>query len=1079
MDDQEALPLDAVLSLPFPQTAALPERSIDGNGGSSADGAATAPSSSRASRGVPLVEEEAAASSSRGYSISVILRDQVVSIPVGDVATSVRTVRWLAAAAVQRYHDRSRHFAGGRSVDAHLPGLVRVLATGEVLPPVMTLCALVNLLRSISGGALTPSPTGEAPEWTSVAVEVEFADGDAEVDGKGRKLDPLTPVRELVTGTISGQPDPRSPWQIAAYSVSTSSHKAAVSMAQAAKERVSRAEAEKEHAAHSQYEKLVGDRVLRLAGATGAHTTSALQGAELLAAVDAEWAFVRVDSLTLNADDALKLKAVIACYWADLSLIFDRYASTSSGDTGVGSKASGAAEVAGLQCSEWLHLAGVMDLTSVLSLEALAKVFAAANDHRVGGASVGDDNNALLLNHFEFLEALILSAHSMYGGIRDIVTGHLGCASAFTLFLFRHVAPLANWLRLGAFQEALHDSTLHLWMQPRLGALRAVFAFYSAADVREVKTSVSSLILHQHGEADASTPRSARDGILAVPFVRYRTTATGGGAAAGEAAAPAERHTLSLREFAVLLEHAGLAPRGISGAVAELAAAIDKGSISMPPAEDDSDVAVDEKHRKLTAVDIWRAFAAAQLPFDAAGQFVAAGFPLKFTVAEPGRSSFVQPLGPDPRPSLESGPLSGRKYIDELTFHEFLDALGRIALARWGDAAQLYSLNYEPDSTPADRAAALKASVSTLEKRRLALVAALDTQRAATAVRPKGVPVEAGDTSVQDRATAAAAQHFRGLVSMLSVGQVMLSGGTKRLLVGLGSTEEEENQAKSQGALALAPARKRRALPPQKPVVVDRNTKEGVIVETDILSIRPSEGARHFTRNMQHVVDVPDDEATVSAAVRQAAAGEVVACLLHWAVDACASVSLHMGQPTTRKDGNDAASLTAQVMARCQQVSKALAEDIKTHVVPHQHGANVARSIAKRAAWHHGDEERSAAALFAAPSPRALAHKAGAGLSTSPVAPAASPAPHTPRKPGATGSGPLMYSPPLVLAPVAEVLPGTRIAATISASMAVAAEPADAVIKRHGAVRSPFKFNLVLPRVIRTGESPSVPAGRG
>lgn len=497
--------------------------------------------------------------------IPVEIGGVLLSIPIGD--GTGRSARWLSTVAAARYAERAGYTRRATGVTfSPVPTAIRILASGELIPPTLPLAALWAKLVSIASAGLEGGGGQEVRLDTGVQVEIEEEEGRGAGSWRGRHLSPNPSLASTLPGFEKENDAPsRSPWQDAAFSMSPAAHSRAVKLTSAARDEVLRAEREAAAAAEGAYTALVAVHLKQLAEnfgkAGGDSGQAAVQAKTLLASLESEWGFIRVSSITSNTDEQLKIKATLAVHWADLATVFDRYASSDSGAE------SGKA----LQLPEFLHLCCVAGICPAgLPVDSVTQVFSVANEDRVSMKSQGgDDGRTDSMSHFEFLEAVILLGHALYGKVVDPAAGRLGAGGGFTAILHQHLVPLAVWCRTGPLHMQLGDMSMKLWLQPRMGALRAVYAFYSASDAREA-SSIRALLHGPGGVGKAGAGPNVP--VLGATALKFSTK--------GGPKAASTRHTLSLREFAVLLEHAGLVGEGTSSAVAEYAIRLSKGTAS-------------------------------------------------------------------------------------------------------------------------------------------------------------------------------------------------------------------------------------------------------------------------------------------------------------------------------------------------------------------------------------------------------------------------------------------------------------------------------------------------------------------
>lgn len=794
-------------------------------------------------------------------SIPVTVGDVMFRVPIGNAEK--RNVRWLATAAARRYAERAGAYSTFSSTSfSPIPTAIRILATGEIIAPTMSISELWSKLVSIASAdvelqvsratkgpwdAETPKSVASSPKKglatptagpsridldTGVLLEFPEEEGYGRQGGKspekagegkggaaaagdavsgygtwrGRHVSPVPSLTRTLPGMGEEQdPVPRSPWQEAAFSPSTAANARAVKIATAARDEVLRAEAEAAALAEAQYAQLVAHHLKQLADnfnsadmADGDPSAASAEGAAaLLASLDSEWSFIRISSLTTNVGEQLRIKASLAVHWSDLNTLFNHYGSTDSGmePLGIGSGAGGESGKS-LQLAEWIHLCCVAGVCpDLLPLDAIRQVFIVANEDRSSMKAVGgDDGRTDSMSSFEFLEAVILLGNAVYGRVEDPSYGRLGAAGGFQALLHQHLVPLAVWIRTGPLHKQLYHPSMQLWMRPRMGALRAVFAFYSASDAREA-SAVSAIIKRTTGGGNTQ--------VLGSTAIKYKT----GGAAA-------TRHSLSLREFAVLLEHCGLVAVGTAQACAEYSIGIARGKAEAPKFRHSYQCAEDaaaarqksggaaSKRRasvvgvvgpggvttllppydvKVVGIDhitmqpileetprapintdaplVYEAFCAAQLP--------------------DGHSRWWSPVTGKALRAEEGG--KSDDFLDELTFVEAMEAVARVCLARWAYPAGIdrtYFWDYNID----DKKLALKEAAEQRDVLRKAILAAMDDKLAAAAAgsaaqsggQKKDPELEiveaqlaaAAGQSVDEKA---ASKRFRGLLSRIAV----------------------------------------------------------------------------------------------------------------------------------------------------------------------------------------------------------------------------------------------------------------------------------------------------------------------
>jgi hypothetical protein len=339
-----------------------------------------------------------------------------------------------------------------------------------------------------------------------------------------------------------------------------------------------------------------------------------------------DWANVRPSHLGVDGDGIRRLRRAVWGAYAGICDLFRHF----SGGSSKGSTAS-------MQKQEVMHmlvLAGAIDITK--ERKVFERLFERANAGRGGDKTLADDRDEDSLSRYELLEFLAAFADSKYGAEIDTKSGApIGIAAAFSRFMADRLNPLLAKLNAGPVRAALKEPAIHKFLLPRLPVLMTVYTAYATAD------------------EDGLKPKRPQVDADAVPGVSgggggggggHHKKGGGGAGAAGGAGAPAappaggppkKVNLMNLAEFILLLEHAGL---------------LDDVSVMTTSARDGAAAQLKTAKASLTAQEVRETFSGVQRDNDESG----------ITNAE-----------------------------EELTYGEFLEAIGRVAIAKWGDAVGL------------------------------------------------------------------------------------------------------------------------------------------------------------------------------------------------------------------------------------------------------------------------------------------------------------------------------------------------------------------------------------------------------
>lgn len=291
--------------------------------------------------------------------------------------------------------------------------------------------------------------------------------------------------------------------------------------------------------------------------------------------------------------------------------------------------------VATMQKQELTHmlvLATAMDL--VKERKIFDRLFERSNVGRADDKALANDNDPNSLSRYELLEFLASFADVKFGQDIDLKSNEpIGAAAAFTKFMTEKMAPLINKLNAGPVRAALKEPSIQKFLLPRLPVLMEVYHAYALLDDEGFKPKRPSHKdgkdkhgkHHKHGSKHGSEGSSSSGGA-----------STGGGSTGGDPNQVKKPNLMNLDEFLILLEHSGLLD--------------DVTVMKATSAKEGATAALKNNKATLTAQEVRETFSGAQRDNDDSGIHTAE---------------------------------------EELTFGEFLEAIGRVAIAKWGDSAGL------------------------------------------------------------------------------------------------------------------------------------------------------------------------------------------------------------------------------------------------------------------------------------------------------------------------------------------------------------------------------------------------------
>jgi hypothetical protein len=288
--------------------------------------------------------------------------------------------------------------------------------------------------------------------------------------------------------------------------------------------------------------------------------------------------------------------------------------------------------VASMQKQELTHmLVLAQSLDVVKDRKALDRLFERANGGRGADRTLHDDRDAESLSRYELLEFFILFADAKYAETEGNVVGSYAR-------LLASLATLVGKLNAGPVRAALKEPSIQKFLMPRLPVLMRVYEYYASLD--------DDTHPHGHGAGAASSSSSSassaaaagRPGSAKGPGgVAAAGVAVGGGGAAGAGGGAGGRMNLmNLGEFVTALEHAGLLD--------------DVAILSNAGMREAAAQQLKTGKASLTAQEVRETFSGVQREDDGSG---------------------------------------ADDQDEELAFGEFLEAIGRIAVAKWGDSVGL------------------------------------------------------------------------------------------------------------------------------------------------------------------------------------------------------------------------------------------------------------------------------------------------------------------------------------------------------------------------------------------------------
>jgi hypothetical protein len=282
---------------------------------------------------------------------------------------------------------------------------------------------------------------------------------------------------------------------------------------------------------------------------------------------------------------------------------------------------------ASMQKQEVVHMLMLCQgIDIVKERKLLDKLFEKANSGRTGDSLLADDKDTDSLSRYELLEFLAMLADIKYGQEVDTKSGELlGPASAFTRFMNEKLGPLIAKLNAGPVRAALKEVTMHKFLLPRLPGLMKVYQYYATLDDEPSGGGGG-------GGGPKSPAKAGRPGSAAGAGKRGGPGGPGGIA---PPAAPKKANLMNLEEFILLLEHSGL---------------LDDVTVMTTAAREGAVAQLKTTKASLTAQEVRETFSGVQREDDESGLADAA---------------------------------------EELSYGEFLEAIGRTALAKWGDALGL------------------------------------------------------------------------------------------------------------------------------------------------------------------------------------------------------------------------------------------------------------------------------------------------------------------------------------------------------------------------------------------------------
>lgn len=198
-------------------------------------------------------------------------------------------------------------------------------------------------------------------------------------------------------------------------------------------------------------------------------------------ALEQEWEFIRVHMLVSSPADIRLIKSTMLKCWSSLNELYRHFSASELGIIGEDDTSDT------MQLDEFIQFALVSGLSPPLNRATLETIFRRANANRSSDANLGGfDDDEDSMTRYEWLEALVLLAESAFATDVDLFSGQrIGIARAFEKLCMERLMPLAEQLGAAPLRRTLRSKPMLVWLSSRLDALKAVYAYYSAVDAKD------------------------------------------------------------------------------------------------------------------------------------------------------------------------------------------------------------------------------------------------------------------------------------------------------------------------------------------------------------------------------------------------------------------------------------------------------------------------------------------------------------------------------------------------------------------------------------------------------------------
>lgn len=190
------------------------------------------------------------------------------------------------------------------------------------------------------------------------------------------------------------------------------------------------------------------------------------------AALEADWTYVRVEEVTHDEDEIMKIKKILLKRYVAITDVFQYYS---------GGSVSGSLD--SMNLNEWKSALSALPhglYQFQHELSDITRIFQESTAAR----DADDDANSL--SRFEFMEALLRFAVYKWGGQRRPGMGDpLSPSAALNRLIEDYVLPVAAKIGASDVRELLASRPMQELYNKVLPALKKVFTKYAAADTRE------------------------------------------------------------------------------------------------------------------------------------------------------------------------------------------------------------------------------------------------------------------------------------------------------------------------------------------------------------------------------------------------------------------------------------------------------------------------------------------------------------------------------------------------------------------------------------------------------------------